>query len=94
MYLSPTEKRLLSHIYDYIRRRGGSPSYRWICGRMGWKSPNAPNWHLNSLARKGLIAWWPIEESELGRKIRLPGLDILVEFSGGPAGRLLKEALR
>lgn len=88
-----TEAKLLRLIYGFARERGCCPSLRWIANRMGWASVNACTQHIQSLADRGLLSWWPVIGDSEKRLLRLPGVRFEVTFTDDAAGTALRAAL-
>jgi repressor LexA len=57
--LSPAQARVLAFIEAHIVRHGLPPTRGEICAALGFRSPNAAEAHLRTLARKGVIELLP-----------------------------------
>jgi len=57
--LSPAQARVLAFIKSHIARHGLPPTRGEICAALGFRSPNAAEAHLRTLARKGVIELLP-----------------------------------
>jgi len=58
-HLTPAQARVLAFIETRIARDGLPPTRSEICAGLGFRSPNAAEAHLRTLARKGMITLLP-----------------------------------
>ena len=82
--LTGRQEQILNYIKDYLAETGFPPTRSEIAQEMGFKSPNAAEEHLRTLARKGAIEMLP----GTSRGIRLPiseqlGLPIVGQVAAG-----------
>ncbi len=57
--LTPRQEEILHLIREHIAQTGMPPTRLEICDRLGFRSPNAAEDHLRTLARKGYIDMLP-----------------------------------
>ena len=82
--LTIRQQQILNYIKDHLSLTGFPPTRSDIANEMGFKSPNAAEYHLRALARKGAIEIVP----GTSRGIRLPineqlGLPIIGQVAAG-----------
>lgn len=53
--ITPTQERILTYIYHYIKIIGYSPTVREIMEDLGYKSPSTVHNQLNALQKQGYI---------------------------------------
>lgn len=67
--LTPRQQEVYEFCLAYFRAHGWPPTYREICGALGWGSVNAAAGHLRALVRKGYVETMP----GIARGMRFPG---------------------
>jgi SOS-response transcriptional repressor LexA len=58
-YLTDRQKEVHNYIRTYFRQFREAPTRQQIQHAMGFKSPNAAQYYVEVLAKKGALAWEP-----------------------------------
>ena len=53
--LTPTQRRILSYLFEHWRSQGRPPSLRQVCQRFGFKAVGSAQDHIAALQRKGYL---------------------------------------
>ncbi len=57
--ITDRQREVFDFIRDEFEARGYGLTFREVCARFGWTSPNSASVHLKRLKTYGLVTWEP-----------------------------------